>query len=342
MIVIMKKGAPAESIESVIRELENHNLTIHRSDGIRNTILGCVGNVDGLDQSLISVMPHVREVVKVSKPYKLSNRIFHPEDTVIRIDGVIIGGKEIIIMAGPCAVETEEQINMIAEHVKKSGAKILRGGAYKPRTSPYSFQGLGKQGLAFLKEAAKSNNLLTVSEIMDITKLDVVCDYCDILQIGARNMQNFTLLKEVGRTRKPVLLKRGPSATYEEWLMAAEYIMAEGNSRIILCERGIRTFETYTRNTLDLAAIPVIKKLSHLPVIADPSHGTGRRDKVLPMARASIAAGADGLLIEVHHDPNHALSDGAQSLYPEQFNQLMQELSIITGAVNREICNAVQ
>ncbi len=337
MIVIMKKGASKEAIESVIKKLKSHNITIHRSDGVRNTIIGCVGNVNGLDQSLISVLPDVREVVKVSKPFKLSNRIFHPEDTVININDVIIGGNEVVMMAGPCTIENEDQINIIAEKVKKAGAKILRGGAFKPRTSPYSFQGLGEEGLKLMKNAAESNGLLTVSEVMDILKIDVVCEYCDIIQIGARNMQNFILLKEVGKTQKPVLLKRGASATYEEWLMAAEYIMAEGNTNVILCERGIRTFETYTRNTIDLAAIPTIKTLSHLPIIADPSHGTGRRDKVAPMARAAIAAGADGLMIEVHHEPENALSDGAQSLYPDQFEQLMKELSIISNAVNRRI-----
>jgi len=341
MIVIMKKGATEEMIGTVIQKMKDQGLHIHRSDGLNNTILGCVGNVNGVDESQISVMDGVREVVRVSKPYKLSNRIFHPENTVIKIGDVTIGGNKIIMMAGPCAVENEEQIHLIAEKVSKSGASILRGGAFKPRTSPYSFQGLGEEGLKYMRDAGKANKLLTVSEVMDITKIDVVCEYCDIIQIGARNMQNFILLKEVGKVDKPVLLKRGPSATYEEWLMAAEYIMSEGNEKVMLCERGIRTFETYTRNTLDIAAIPIIKKLSHLPIIVDPSHGTGRRDKVAPMARASVAAGADGLIIEVHHDPDKALSDGAQSLYPEQFNDMMNELSIIAASVNREIKNGV-
>lgn len=341
MIVIMRKDASEEMIGNVIDTLEKQDIKIHRSDGVNNTVLGCVGNINGIDQSLISVIEGVREVVRVSKPYKLSNRIFHPDDTIIKIGNVTIGGREIVMMAGPCALENEEQVHTIAELVSKAGASILRGGAFKPRTSPYSFQGLGEQGLIFMSEAAKAHGLLTISEVMDITKIDLVSKYCDIIQIGARNMQNFILLKEVGKTKKPVLLKRGPSATYEEWLMAAEYIMSEGNSSVMLCERGIRTFETYTRNTLDIAAIPIIKKLSHLPIIADPSHGTGRRDKILPMSRASVAAGADGLIVEVHNEPSKALSDGAQSLYPEQFEQLMKELKIIAGAVDREIKNGI-
>jgi 3-deoxy-7-phosphoheptulonate synthase len=279
----------------------------------------------------------VDEVIPISKPYKLSSREFQPEDTVITVGDVVIGGDTLAVIAGPCAVETEQQLLETARAVKAAGASILRGGAFKPSTSPYQFRGLGKRGLELLAQARAETGLPFITEVLTPQDVELVERYADILQVGARNMQNFNLLREVGRQAKPVLLKRGISATVEELLLSAEYILVEGNCDIILCERGIRTFETYTRNTMDLAAIPVVKKLSHLPIIADPSHGTGRRDKVLPMARAAVAAGADGLLIEVHHDPDHALSDGAQSLWPEQFEELMGQLRIIAQAVGRSI-----
>ncbi|MCK5739201.1 3-deoxy-7-phosphoheptulonate synthase, partial [bacterium] len=275
--------------------------------------------------------------VPITKPYKLASRIFHPENTIIRIKDVEIGGDRVVLMAGPCAVESRELMFEVAEMVKNEGAQILRGGAFKPRTSPYSFQGLGEEGLKYLREAADNFGLLTISEVMDTTDLELVAEYVDILQIGARNMQNFSLLKAVGNLRKPVMLKRGLAATIEDWLMAAEYIMSGGNYDVILCERGIRTFEQYTRNTLDLSAVPVIHKLSHLPIIVDPSHAIGIRDKVIPMARAGVAAGADGLMIEIHPQPEKAFSDGAQSLYPEQFTQLMGELKLIAAAVHKTI-----
>jgi 3-deoxy-7-phosphoheptulonate synthase len=297
-----------------------------------------VGVRTDFDPRDIELLDGVREVIRITEPYKLASRVFRPEGTVVDIGrGVRIGGPDVVVAAGPCAVESAEQIHIIAERVARLGAKLLRGGAFKPRTSPYTFQGLGEKGLKFIREAADQNGLLVVSEVMDPSQISLMLPYVDVLQVGARNMQNYHLLRALGEVPKPVLLKRGMSATIEELLLSAEYIMAGGNYNVILCERGIRTFETYTRNTLDIAAIPVIKKLSHLPIIADPSHGTGRRDKVPPMARAAVAAGADGLLIEVHHDPEHALSDGAQSLFPEQFAQLMAELRIIAPAVGRRI-----
>jgi 3-deoxy-7-phosphoheptulonate synthase len=280
----------------------------------------------------------VHEVVRVTEPYKLASRSFRPEGTVVTLGDVRIGGDEVIVMAGPCSVESEAQVRAAAAAVRKAGAKVLRGGAFKPRSSPYAFQGLGEDGLRLLRWAADEQNLKVVSEVMDVAQLPVMDRYVDLLQVGARNMQNFTLLRELGRMRKPVLLKRGISATIEEWLLSAEYVLAGGNMDVILCERGIRTFENYTRNTLDISAIPVVKKLSHLPIIADPSHGTGRRDKVAPMARAAVAAGGDGLIIEVHCDPDRALSDGAQSLFPPQFDRLMAELRIIAPAIGRSIC----
>jgi 3-deoxy-7-phosphoheptulonate synthase len=283
-------------------------------------------------------MEGVHEVLRITEPYKLASRAFKPDGTIVAIDDVRVGGDEVIVMAGPCSVETEEQIFTSAAAVRRAGAKILRGGAFKPRSSPYSFQGLGEDGLKLLRAAANKESLKVVSEVMDVSQIDVVGKYSDIYQVGARNMQNFTLLRELGKTRKPVLLKRGIAATIEEWLLSAEYLLAGGNSDVILCERGIRTFESYTRNTLDISAIPVVKKLSHLPIVADPSHGTGRRDKVAPMARAAVAAGADGLVIEVHHNPDRALSDGAQSMYPAQFDRLMAELRIIAPAIGRSIC----
>jgi 3-deoxy-7-phosphoheptulonate synthase len=294
------------------------------------------------DPADLEVLPGVREVIRISEPYKLVGRTFKREDTVVRIGDIAIGGTEIVAMAGPCSVESREQIREIAARVREMGATVLRGGAFKPRTSPYSFQGLGEEGLKYMREAADENGLLVVTEIMDGTQIPMFLEYVDILQVGARNMQNFSLLKELGRLHKPVLLKRGLSATIEELLLSAEYLMVGGNQQVILCERGIRTFEQYTRNTLDLSAIPIVEKLSHLPILVDPSHGTGRRDKVVPMARAAIAAGADGLLIEVHNCPDKALSDGAQSLYPEQFQKLMEEIRIIATALGRSVTSPVE
>jgi 3-deoxy-7-phosphoheptulonate synthase len=287
---------------------------------------------------LLEVLEGVQEVLRITEPYKLASRTFRQENTVITIGDLRIGGDEVIVMAGPCSAENEEQVEASTAAVKRAGAKVLRGGAFKPRSSPYSFQGLGEEGLRMLRAAADRHNLALVSEIMDMSQLDVIVKYSHILQVGARNMQNFTLLRELGKARTPILLKRGISATIEEWLLSAEYILAGGNTDVMLCERGIRTFESYTRNTLDISAIPVVKQLSHLPILVDPSHGTGRRDKVAPMARAAVAAGADGLLIEVHSDPDHAMSDGAQSLFPSQFDRLMAELRIIAPAIGRSIC----
>jgi 3-deoxy-7-phosphoheptulonate synthase len=312
-------------------------MDVHRSTGVSRTVLGVVGT-HPTDPALIEMMEGVHEVLRITEPYKLASRAFKPDGTIVAIDDVRVGGDEVIVMAGPCSVETEEQIFTSAAAVRRAGAKILRGGAFKPRSSPYSFQGLGEEGLKLLRAAANKESLKVVSEVMDMSQIDLVGKYSDIYQVGARNMQNFTLLRELGKTRKPVLLKRGIAATIEEWLLSAEYLLAGGNTDVILCERGIRTFESYTRNTLDISAIPVVKKLSHLPIVADPSHGTGRRDKVAPMARAAVAAGADGLVIEVHHNPDRALSDGAQSMYPAQFDRLMAELRIIAPAIGRSIC----
>jgi 3-deoxy-7-phosphoheptulonate synthase len=334
----MQSGASEDQIQHVIDRLVSLGFNIHRSTGESHTVVGAVGVGPDFDLRDIEVLPGVREVVRVTQPYKLANRAFKAEDTQIRFpNGVCIGGKEIVIAAGPCAVESPEQIETIAAAVSKLGARILRGGAFKPRTSPYSFQGLGEPGLRMMREAADRHGLLVVSEIMDASQLPLMLPLVDILQVGARNMQNYHMLRALGTVKSPVLLKRGLSATIEELLLAAEYIMSGGNHQVILCERGIRTFETATRNTMDIAALPVIKKLSHLPVFADPSQGTGRRDQVAPMARAALAAGADGLLIEVHHDPEKALSDGAQSLYISQFEKLMSELRLIATAVGRRL-----
>ncbi|HJY85324.1 MAG TPA: 3-deoxy-7-phosphoheptulonate synthase [Candidatus Acidoferrales bacterium] len=338
MVVVMQVGSTEEQIQHVIDRLISLGFDVHRSTGATHTVLGAVGVRSDFDPRDIELLDGVREVVRITQPYKLASRVFRPEGTIVNVgQGVRIGGPEVVVAAGPCAVESAEQIHTIAERVARLGAKLLRGGAFKPRSSPYTFQGLGKRGLELLREAADKTSLLVVSEVMDPSQISLLLDYVDVLQVGARNMQNYHLLRALGEVSKPVLLKRGMSATIEELLLSAEYIMAGGNYNVILCERGIRTFETYTRNTLDIAAIPVIKKLSHLPIIADPSHGTGRRDKVSPMARAAVAAGADGLLLEVHHDPEHALSDGAQSLYPDQFAQLMAELRIIAPAVGRRM-----
>jgi len=337
MLVVMQEGATEAQIQAVIDRLVSLGFSVHRSTGVAHTILGGIGPEAHVDPTEFAVMEGVKEAHRVMSPYKLASRHFRPEGTRLRIGEVEIGGQAIVVMAGPCSVESREQVMAAAERVARAGARVLRGGAFKPRTSPHSFQGLGEEGLRYLREAADRYGLLAVSEVMDASQIELVASYADILQIGTRNMQNYHLLREVGAQPKPVLLKRGLSATIEEWLLAAEYIMNEGNYNVILCERGIRTFETYTRNTVDIAAIPIVKKLSHLPVLADPSHGTGRRDMVLPVARAAIAAGADGLLIEVHPEPERALSDGAQSLRPEQFEELMAQLRIIAQAVGRNL-----
>ncbi len=338
MVVVMQEGAGEEQIQHVAERLGEMGFVVHRSTGVKHTVLGAVGARLDFDTRDVEMLPGVREVVRISAPYKLASRSFRPEGTVVDLGrGVQVGGPEVIMMAGPCSVESPEQVRAIASFVRQHGARVLRGGAFKPRSSPYTFQGLGMDGLRMMRAAADESGLLVVSEIMDHTQVEAMEELVDIFQVGARNMQNFVLLKELGKARKPILLKRGLSATIEEWLLSAEYIMHGGNYNVILCERGIRTFETYTRNTLDLAAIPVVKKLSHLPIVVDPSQGTGRRDKVGPMGRAAVAAGADGLLIEVHNDPDRALSDGAQSLYFHQFEQLMKELRIIASAVERHL-----
>ena len=338
MVVVMQEGASADAVGRVVERLEMMGFAVHRSTGANRTILGVVGTEARGDPRLVETYEGVQEVVHISEPYKLASRAFRPSGTVIVVGDVRIGGDEVVVMAGPCSAESDEQVQATAAAVKRAGAKILRGGAFKPRSSPYSFQGLGEDGLRMLRDAAGSHNLKLVSEVMDPSQIDVVDRYADIFQVGARNMQNFSLLRELGRARKPVLLKRGISATIEEWLLSAEYVLGGGNMDVILCERGIRTFETYTRNTLDISAIPIVKKLSHLPIFVDPSHGTGRRDKVAPMARAAVAAGADGLIIEVHVDPDRALSDGAQTMFPSQFDRLMAELRIIAPAIGRSIC----
>ncbi len=337
MVIIMSPHATCAEIESVIDIIHRDGYQTHRSAGQSRTIIGVIGTSIDLDPRDFELMNGVTEAVRVTEPYKLAGRTFKPESTIVEASGVAFGGNTIPIIAGPCSVENREQIIMVAGLVAEAGAKGLRGGAYKPRTSPYSFQGLGEKGLQLLREAADEFDLIAVTEVLESGRIGLVSQYADILQLGARNMHNFTFLRELGEQQKPVLLKRGISATIEEWLQAAEYILAGGNSKIILCERGIRTFETYTRNTMDISAIPVIHKLSHLPIIADPSHGTGRRDKVLPMARASIAAGADGLMVEVHSDPDNARSDGAQSLRPEQFEILMSEIRQMAAVLDRSI-----
>ena len=338
MVIVMQEGATDAQIQNVIDKLIAHGFDVHRSTGSAHTVLGAVGVHRDFDHRDFELLEGVREVMRITQPFKLASRQFKPEGTVIDLGrGVKIGGPDVVVAAGPCSIESHEQMMAIAESVSKAGAKILRAGAFKPRTSPYAFQGMGEPGLKIMREVADKFGLFTVSEVMDPSQVEMMGKYVDIYQVGARNMQNYHLLRALGEVRKPVLLKRGMSATMEELLLSAEYILAGGNYDVILCERGIRTFETYTRNTFDLAAIPVIQKLSHLPMWADPSHGTGRRDKVPPMARAAVAAGADGLLIEVHNDPEHALSDGAQSLEPNTFTQLMAELRIIAPAIGRRM-----
>jgi 3-deoxy-7-phosphoheptulonate synthase len=338
MIVAMLETATETQVQDVTDHLMRMGFAVHRTTGARQSVLAAVGRRIDFDTRDLEVLSGVEKVHRISAPYKLVGRQFRPDDTVIKFpNGVEIGGKEVVVMAGPCSVESREQLFQSAEMVSKAGAKVLRGGAFKPRSSPYTFQGLGLEGLKLLREAGDRFGLLVISEVMEISQIDIMLPYIDIFQVGARNMQNFNLLRELGKARKPVLMKRGIAATIEEMLLSAEYIMSGGNYEVILCERGIRTFETYTRNTLDISAIPIVHKLSHLPITSDPSHGTGLRDKVAPMACASVAAGADALLIEVHPDPDHALSDGAQSLFPEQFADLMQRLRMIAPAVGRTI-----
>jgi 3-deoxy-7-phosphoheptulonate synthase len=336
MVVVMKERATEAQIDAVIARLIEMGLDVHRSSGATRTVLGAVG-AQTVDKALVELLDGVHEVLRISEPYKRASRTFKPDDTIVAVDDVRIGGDEVIVMAGPCSAESEEQVDAAAAAVRAAGARVLRGGAFKPRSSPYSFQGLGEPGLKMLRSAASKYGLKLISEVMDISQIPLIDKHCDIFQVGARNMQNFSLLRELGHARKPVLLKRGIAATIEEWLLSAEYILAGGNPDVILCERGIRTFETATRNTLDISAIPVIEKLSHLPIIVDPSHGAGRRDMVPQLARAAVAAGADGLIIEVHHDPDHALSDGAQSMFPAQFASLMGELRIIAPAIGRRV-----
>lgn len=326
MIIVMEQGASDAHIRHVMASVEAKGLKAHLSKGVNKTIIGVIGDKRLLSQMPLESYPGVVKVVHVSEPYKLAGREFHPDDTVIRVGNVVIGGEEPVVMAGPCSVESREQLLVTAKAVKEAGAHILRGGAFKPRSSPYSFQGMGEEGLKLLAEAREATGLPVISEVMDPENLDLVASYVDILQIGARNMQNFHLLKQIGRLDKPVMLKRGLSATIEEWLMSAEYILSEGNPNVILCERGIRTFETQTRNTLDLSAVPVVKHLSHLPIIVDPSHGTGKRRYVPAMSKSGLVAGADGLMIEVHPNPEQALSDGPQSLTLPEFSALMEDI----------------
>jgi 3-deoxy-7-phosphoheptulonate synthase len=339
-IIVLRPGTSEEELRHIVKKLENRGLKANLSKGSERTIIGVIGdtsNVTEEEENAIRVMPGVEDVMRILKPYKLASRDFRAEDTTINVKGNIIGGRKIQVIAGPCAVENKTILMNIAEKVKAAGATFIRGGAFKPRTSPYSFQGLGEEGLKYLAYVRKKTGLPVVTEVMDPRDMRVILKYADIIQIGARNMQNFRLLLEVGMAKKPVLLKRGLSATIKEWLMAAEYIMSKGNQNVILCERGIRTFETATRNTLDLSAVPVLKKLTHLPVVVDPSHGVGKWDLVAPMSKAAIAAGADGLIIEVHTNPEEALSDGEQSLKPDDFKKLMKEMKPIAAAVGREI-----
>ncbi|HMM06186.1 MAG TPA: 3-deoxy-7-phosphoheptulonate synthase [Clostridiales bacterium] len=335
MIVILKKDPNKEQLESLIDWLKEKGLQIHVSVGVSQMILGLVGDTSTLDIDLISALDIVEDVKRVQEPYKKANRKFHPGDTVVKVGNTQIGGGNLTVMAGPCSVESEAQIVAVARAVKDSGATMLRGGAFKPRTSPYAFQGMGAEGLELLKLARAETGLPIVTEIMDTAQIDLFADV-DVIQVGARNMQNFNLLKLLGRQEKPVMIKRGLSSTYEEWLMSAEYVMAEGNKNVILCERGIRTFEKFTRNTLDIAAIPVLRRLTHLPIIIDPSHATGKAFLVPDCARAAVAAGTDGLLIEVHNDPEHALSDGPQSLRPEAFDKLTKKLLALHAFIKEQ------
>ncbi|WP_297200280.1 3-deoxy-7-phosphoheptulonate synthase [Thermanaeromonas sp.] len=337
MIVVMRAGARETEIQGVMARLEKEGFKVHLSRGALRTVIGAIGDKTRLEHHALEAMPGVEKVIPILKPYKLAAREFKPEDTVVEVGELKIGGPDLHIIAGPCAVESREQLLETAHAVREAGATMLRGGAFKPRTSPYSFQGLAEAGLELLAEAREETGLAIVTEVTDQTKAGAVAEVADVLQIGSRNMQNFALLKTVARLGKPVLLKRGLSATIEEWLLAAEYILAEGNFQVILCERGIRTFETFTRNTLDLSALAAVKQLSHLPVLADPSHGTGKKELVIPLARAAIAAGADGLLVEVHPQPENALSDGPQSLRPEEFASLVREVAAVGKVLGRSL-----
>ena len=337
MIVVLEKNISESNLKNIIEHLEDFGFSIHKSAGEEKIILGAIGVQPNFDIRKVQILEGVQDVYRITDPFKLASRSFKNENTVFKIKNVEIGGNEITIMAGPCSVENEDQIMTIAGVVKKAGAKILRGGAFKPRSSPYSFQGLGEEGLQLLRKAADHFDMLVVTEVLENSMIDLVYKYTDIFQVGARNMQNYALLKELGSAKKPVMLKRGLSATVEDWLMSAEYILSNGNPDVILCERGIRTFETYTRNTFDISAIPVVHKRSHLPVYADPSHATGLRDKVVPMALAAVAAGADGIMVEVHHDPEKALSDGPQALLPVQFDEMMKQIKLIANVIGRNV-----
>ena len=338
MIIVFKPKTTDEDVQKIVKQVEDKGLTTHIVVGTETTICGVIGDVTKVDPKQLEVSPVVDHVMRVSEPYKLANRAFHPEDSIIDVAGVKVGGDHLALIAGPCSVESKEQVIMIAKAAKAAGANMLRGGAFKPRTSPYAFQGMGTAGLDILLAAKEETGLPIVSELMSAEYIEEFNEKVDLIQIGARNMQNFDLLKEVGkRCTKPILLKRGLSATYEEWIMSAEYIMASGNPNVILCERGVRTYETYTRNTLDLQAIPVIKRLTHLPIIIDPSHAGGKWWLVEPMAKAAVAAGCDGLMIEVHNDPEHALCDGPQSLKPEKYTKLLKQVGEIAHIVGKEI-----
>lgn len=335
MIIVVKNNPDKKQMDNLVKWIKGLGLDIHMSKGDNTTIMGLIGDTSVVDEDLIRSLDIVESVKRIQEPYKNANRKFHPEDTIIDVDGHLFGGKHFQLIAGPCSVESEEQVIAVAKAVKAAGATVLRGGAFKPRTSPYAFQGLREKGMEILLTAKREVGMPIITEIMDIRYLPLFEDV-DIIQVGARNMQNFELLKELGKTRKPILLKRGMAATIEEWLMSAEYIMSEGNMKVILCERGIRTFEPYTRNTLDLSAIPVLKELTHLPIIVDPSHASGLARLVLPLSLASVGAGADGLEIEVHNDPVHALCDGAQSLRPEQFDDLVKRIDVMLPVVGKE------
>jgi 3-deoxy-7-phosphoheptulonate synthase len=343
MLVVMQAQATEEQVRAVCQKIESLGYRAHSIPGAQRTAIGITGNKGEIDQGALDDLPGVQEVIRVSKPYKLVSRDTKPDNTIVKFAGssVTVGGTDLVVMAGPCGIESREQAFAIAERVARAGAQFFRGGAYKPRTSPYSFQGMGEDGLKIMAEIRDRIGLLIVTEAVDYESLDLVDQYADMIQIGARNMQNFSLLKRAGRARKPVLLKRGIAATLEEFLMAAEYIMSEGNYNIVLCERGVRTFADHTRNTLDLSVVPAVQRLSHLPIIVDPSHGTGKRNKVTPLSRAAVAVGADGLIIEVHHDPDRALSDGMQSLYPDQFDALMTQVRQIGAVLGRGIPSPV-
>lgn len=339
MLVVMKAHATEEEVRAVCQKIEALGYRAHSMPGAQRTAIGVTGNKGEVEQGTLDEMPGVQEVIKVSKPYKLVSRDIKEENTVIRFEGTdaTIGGRGLAVVAGPCAIESREQAFAVAERVHRAGAQFFRGGAYKPRTSPYSFQGMGEEGLRIMAEIRQQFGMKIITEAIDNESLDLVEEYADMIQIGARNMQNFSLLKRAGRARKPVLLKRGMSATLEEFLMAAEYVMSEGNYNVVLCERGVRTFADHTRNTLDLSVVPAVQRLSHLPIIVDPSHGTGKRNKVTPLSRAAVAVGADGLIIEVHCDPDRALSDGMQSLYPDQFDALMEQVRQIAAVLGRTV-----